>query len=510
MEVVMDKSNDLGLQPIGNHGDKALVDVVFVHGLGGNAETTWGTKPCWPKKLAEDHTQARVWTYGHLAPRFNLSDASGVKKELQDTATQLLEALKVNEVGIKLPLIFVVHSLGGLIVKAALRQDQKSSKIGNPDYRQGTRAVVFIATPHYGSSLANFAAVFPEIVSGAVGLVTKFLGLVPYIGLPIKAALQRSKLVGQLERDDAPLRELANWYRTWAQTNSVVTRAYWETERFKGVHVVVPSSADPGVSGCDPVAVDGANHVTIATLEKVDLTRHPVYLGVKHVVSEVMSMAKGGREESLFQQRQVFQEVLKATRDSNQKFEGICFPLDKQLEKIPREDNIRIEFITKLVDLLEEKCRGGELKLSTVEEGAARDSTYAIDRLVLYVWLEHKARLVVSEVRESILSEIKYFNSESNESLSLIPLNRSVQSFHGAILEDMHKLIDGLGDARRKILVRRKREMEMKIEEDYKADGNGATRRLLSKMLCELKAMSEARDEFRKRKGGEPDYDGGL
>ena len=504
----MDTSNDLGLQPVGEHPQKPLVDVVFVHGLGGNAKRTWGTQPFWPEILAANHTQARVWTYGHLAPRFNLSDASGVKKELQDTATQLLAALKDNDVGMKVSLIFVVHSLGGLIVKAALRQDQESSKIGNPDYRHGTRAVVFIATPHSGSSLANFAAVFPEIVGGAVGLVTTLLGGVPLIGLPIKAALQRSKLVGQLERDDAPLRELANWYRAWAQMNSVMTRAYFETERFKGVLVVVPSSADPGVSGCAPVAVDGANHVTIATPAEAALKSHPIYLGVQSVVSEVTSMTKAGREEPVFQHRRVFQEVLNTTRDSNQKFEAIRFPLDKQLEQIPRENNIRIEFITRLVDRLKQKCRTGELKLSAVEEGAARDSQYAIDRLVLYVWLEHKARLVVSEIRESTRSEVSAFKPESNESLSLIPLNRSVQSLYDAVLEDLHKIIDDLLEARRKILVRRGRETT--IEEDYKADGNGKTRRLLSKVLCELEAMSKAREKFRESKGSEPDYEGAL
>jgi hypothetical protein len=72
----------------------------------------------------------------------------------------------------------------------------------------------------------------------------------------------------------------------------------------------------------------------------------------------------------------------------------------------------------------------------------------------------------------------------------------------------MHKLIDNLLESRRKILVRRRRETT--IKEDYKADGNGKTRRLLSKVICELEAMSKARDEFRKRKGSEPDYDGAL
>lgn len=498
----MDNSGDLGLQPVGHHSEKPLVDVVFVHGLGGNAKGTWGIQPFWPELLAKNHTEARVWSYGHNAPLFNLSDESGAKKELQDTSTQLLAALNDKGLGTKVPLVFVAHSLGGLIVKAALRQDQHS-KIGRPDHRYGTRAVVFIATPHSGSSLANFSAVFPKVVRATVSLVTTLLGWLPILGPPIEAFLQRSKLVAQLERDAAPLRELAIWYRAWAQQYDVMTKAYFETRHYRRVMVVEPSSADPGVSGCAPVPVDKADHVTIA---KVTETSDPVYRGVDYVVSKTVSMAKAGTATSVFEEAEFFQEALNSTRGSNPKFEAIHIPLDKQLEKIPRENNVRIEFITGLIDRLRTKCRTGMLKLSAVEEGAARDSQYAIDRLVLYVWLEHKLWLVFSEICERIRSEVSAFKPESNESLSLIPLNRSVRSLDGAILEDLPKLREDLLEARRKILARREREAG--IQEDYKTDGNGSTRRLLSKILHEFRAISSARDEFRNRKGSEPFYDG--
>lgn len=302
------------------------------------------------------------------------------------------------------------------------------------------------------------------------------------------------------------MRELANWYRTWAQMNSVMTRAYFETERFKHVLVVVPSSADPGVSGCAPVPVDGANHVTITTPEEGTLKNHPVYLGVQHVVSKVISMTRAGSEEPVFAQSQVFQDVLKAILDSKEKFKRIPRPIPKRFIEIPSEEEIRRDFANELKDLLRSKLEDGMLELSAVDEQAAGESQFDVDKLVLYLWMERKLKVIFSEMRNRIHSEVGSFNPQSNENLSLIPVYRSVRTLDRAILEDLPGLMTDLEKAHGQILVRRGR--ETKIKDDYKADADGSTRRLLRKVLCELKAMVDARTAFSGRIGEESDYDG--
>ncbi|MGD9727326.1 MAG: esterase/lipase family protein [Nitrospiraceae bacterium] len=495
----------LGLQPIGNHipDPGVLADVVFVHGLTGDAKGTWGTEPYWPEVLANQHPNARVWSYGHKAPMFNLSDANGVKKELQDTSTQLLSALTRHDVG-KKPLVFITHSLGGLIVKAAIRQDQ-NSPVGRPTYRQGTRAVVFIATPHSGSSLANFAKFFPETVSVAADVLTTLFGWVPGVGYAAKEVVRESKLVDQLVKNTALLRELAQWYRDWAQHYDVMTKAYFETSRYKKVALVVdPSSADPGVPLCTLEAVDDADHSTIAKPKVGD----PVYTGVDRIVSDVEAMAKAGKANPIFQEHTTIQEALSATLSCQPKFKRIPVPLPKSFDDIPAEGDVRIDFLKQFTHRLESKCKKGMINLSVIEEQEAEESNFEIDRLVLRVWLEYKAKQYFSEMRDRIHYKISDYNPTSKENQSLNPLYHSVRILDKAVLEALPDLLDELYDAKAKIIKRRESQ-KGKMEKNLMADGDGKTRRLLSKIISELDAMKSAKVEFNARSGTEPEYDGG-
>lgn len=53
------------------------------------------------------------------------------------------------------PIIFVAHSLGGLLVKEVLRRSQFSDDPALQDIVRSTRSIVFLGTPHRGS--ANYA-----------------------------------------------------------------------------------------------------------------------------------------------------------------------------------------------------------------------------------------------------------------------------------------------------------------------------------------------------------------
>ncbi|KAK5717437.1 hypothetical protein LTR17_016124 [Elasticomyces elasticus] len=139
-------------------------DIVFIHGLGGTSRLTWSKHKnpdlFWPLHflpLEPDVGQARILTFGYDA---NFRRRGSVSVSISDFAKDLLFELKYakDDAGRDLnvgsvPLIFVVHSMGGLIIKEAYIQGQN-----DPEYESIIKAIVaitFLATPHRGTNLAT-------------------------------------------------------------------------------------------------------------------------------------------------------------------------------------------------------------------------------------------------------------------------------------------------------------------------------------------------------------------
>ncbi|KAH6970345.1 hypothetical protein BKA56DRAFT_661160 [Ilyonectria sp. MPI-CAGE-AT-0026] len=150
----------------------ATVDICFVHGLTGNRISTWtahGQTAPWPKTLLpEKLTRARILTYGYDA--YIVSKAVASSNRLIDHATNLLIDLTTDRASCHAssrPLIFVAHSLGGLVCKEAILLSRN-----NPDHRRRDifahlKGIVFMGTPHKGSWMADWA----KMPASALGLV---------------------------------------------------------------------------------------------------------------------------------------------------------------------------------------------------------------------------------------------------------------------------------------------------------------------------------------------------
>ncbi len=103
----------------------ATVDICFVHGLTGNRESTWtahGAIDTLPKTfLPSKLPRARLLTYGYDAYIVQKSIVSN--NRLIDHATNLLNDLTNDRISCNASsrrLVFVAHSLGGIVCKEAI------------------------------------------------------------------------------------------------------------------------------------------------------------------------------------------------------------------------------------------------------------------------------------------------------------------------------------------------------------------------------------------------------
>ncbi len=140
------------------------LDVVFVHGLRGGPFATWrrergagraalGHHACWPSAwLAQDLPAARLLSMQYAAPA---SGWEGESLPLWGTVGQLLDRLTAAGVGGR-PVVFVCHSMGGVLVKEMLA---RAAAAGAPAHHRAladaTAGLVTYSTPHRGSWLAD-------------------------------------------------------------------------------------------------------------------------------------------------------------------------------------------------------------------------------------------------------------------------------------------------------------------------------------------------------------------
>ncbi|KAL2022191.1 hypothetical protein VTK56DRAFT_6020 [Thermocarpiscus australiensis] len=141
----------------------STADIIFVHGLGGSSWTTWcwGHEPSmfWPAWLQHEQglSHFRVFTFGYNAnwrgPDTTLS--------ILDFAKGLLVRMRgygdsasngERPIG-KRPIIFVAHSMGGLVVKKAYVLGKYDEHYA--DMISHVHGIIFLSTPHRGSSHAN-------------------------------------------------------------------------------------------------------------------------------------------------------------------------------------------------------------------------------------------------------------------------------------------------------------------------------------------------------------------
>jgi hypothetical protein len=150
----------------------ANVDLVFVHGLNGHPEYTWTSGGdvqsgvFWPFQLLPpivEEEKARILVYGYDADVASFTD--GVPKDrIHKHAEHLIAELCANRwirKAMERPVVFVAHSLGGLVVKRALIYSSEVRGNHTEHLRSvyvSTYGILFLGTPHMGADLVTWGS----------------------------------------------------------------------------------------------------------------------------------------------------------------------------------------------------------------------------------------------------------------------------------------------------------------------------------------------------------------
>ena len=302
-----------GLHAICNveHGDR-MADLVFVHGLGGAAHSTWqyqsqdGTKDFWPEELGKELEHVGIWSFGYAAGITKMG-APGLMLEQRgkNLAVQLLNAEVAGcDVGFgSRPLFFVTHSMGGLVVKELIVSSQLSQLTGYSELVEAIQGIVFCGTPHRGSAFASAAGTLGKVlpVSG-----TSLFGV---LGLPVGVVFGRmfgtQPHVKEMEKDAVRLDTLNDKFRSWQEQSGAAVQAYAESHSVfaKGFlggmvdlgKVVERSSANPGV-GSEIQDVEADHFLMVKLTPTNQAVYSVVFRGVRNFVREELENEEQGSE----------------------------------------------------------------------------------------------------------------------------------------------------------------------------------------------------------------------
>ncbi|KAH7082904.1 hypothetical protein BKA63DRAFT_501828 [Paraphoma chrysanthemicola] len=234
-------------QPKESSSDLAI-DIIAVHGLGGDSHNTWTDNKSgklWLRDLLPDSEgfgNARIMTFGYDARPW-LRPGSNTTARSFTFAESLLSEIRslrlTTDTPEGKPIMFIGHSLGGIVIKKALVIAQ-ANRTQYKDVFDSTRSVIFFGTPHQGATAVDWTEKL-ELVSRVVGL-------------------KRSKVLKELELWSDSLLELSQTF--FEQSNTLLITSFYERQPYNGVYVVREGSARGPFLHDTPIGLD-ANHHTI-------------------------------------------------------------------------------------------------------------------------------------------------------------------------------------------------------------------------------------------------------
>ncbi|KAI1125247.1 hypothetical protein F5Y10DRAFT_11916 [Nemania abortiva] len=259
----------------------AKVDIILVHGLNGDPQKTWTAKNgvFWPADLLPAslrEARANILVYGYNADVYSKKHGSNpsdnfIYMHAQTLVTSLTHYRK-DELTFSNPIIWVCHSLGGILVKRALLYSNDLRLSQHEDYRSiyvSTYGMVFLGTPHTGSDIATWGTVL-QAMSDAV--------------VPRSFFQSESVLLKTLKRDNETLQNINNHFLDVYQRFKILMAHENHKTDFKGTRslVVDSTSASPQLPGVTYYAIEA----THSGMCKFDSKNAPGYRTIATAIRE--------------------------------------------------------------------------------------------------------------------------------------------------------------------------------------------------------------------------------
>ncbi|KAI1462466.1 hypothetical protein F4805DRAFT_474391 [Annulohypoxylon moriforme] len=175
----MEDSKGLGV-PLADPKD-AIVDIVFVHGLNGGRTSTWTSESdndnpnqvFWPRDLLPSKCpNARILSFGYNASALHFYPIFGPKHSppamtISNHSSALLDnlaSLRSQTNSTDRPLIFIAHSLGGLVCADAVSK-QLGADTAKKNLVTKVCGMIFLGTPFAGSKQARWVEIGTKLIS---------------------------------------------------------------------------------------------------------------------------------------------------------------------------------------------------------------------------------------------------------------------------------------------------------------------------------------------------------
>ncbi|UCU95024.1 esterase/lipase family protein [Hydrogenophaga taeniospiralis] len=255
--------------PSKSPGDQVTgMHVVFVHGLEGDSKKTWtaDTGDYWPQWVADDFSYAKVWALSYPAELGSVVEGASPQPNTQVLSEQvgsmLWNKLQAEE-GTHQPIIFVCHSLGGLLIKRVLVNAwQRGAQSQGCEFdQQAVKAILFCGTPHKGAGLADLLGHFAKGKKLIAKYAPMLFGAEEFSSNAIQIAaatvLEPSVLIEELKQDGRGLQKLnahfSSLYGQRRETSPLGVKVFAEGRPVGvwklGKIVVDAISADPDLAG---------------------------------------------------------------------------------------------------------------------------------------------------------------------------------------------------------------------------------------------------------------------